>query len=150
MSVAVGVRAGWLVFDWGDNAEHPFSAAIAIYAEPVRTVKPRHGLRLRMTSIAGLSAFIDSVADLGSVRRVADSAVFIEDADLHHAGLLGDGPHDVIHALATVAQHVVGGTTLDHITDAFRAQERGRLQVLTVEPNVQISKQRENNNHGGQ
>ena len=100
-----------------------------------------------MAAVTSFRILIHDVADFGRIGRVADSAITIENPHAHHAGLVRDRAHYVIQPLAVIAQHVISGAPLDHVADPLGAGERGRFQVLAMQPRIQVSEKRENDDH---
>ena len=136
-----------LIFDGSDDSQHAVPAAIAINAKAVRTIQPRQRLRLSVAAVAGLGRLVENVADFGWIGGVADPPLLVKDAHLDHAGLVRHGLNRVVEPFAIVAQHVVRGAALDYIADPLGAGQRGRFQMLAVQSDIQISEQREDDDH---
>ena len=135
MRVATGIGAVGLIFDGGDNSQHPLTGT-AINAKAVGAIQTRQRLRLRVAAIAGLSALVENSADFLRIRGIADPAFLVKNAYLHHARLVRYGLDRTVEALAIVAQHVVDGGAPDDIADPLGV---GCFQVLAMESDIQVS-----------
>src|SRR5436309_8550870 len=117
MSMAACIGARRLILNWSNNPQNTSAAAVAKDAKAVRTVQPGQRLRLGMAPITGFRALIDDVVEFRWVGRIGDLPFFVKDANLRHAGLIGNGADRPIESFTVVAQHVFSGAALNDIAD---------------------------------
>src|SRR5579863_1505371 len=147
MRVAGGVCACWLIFDRSNNAENSRASGVAVNAKPVRTVHSCQWLRLRVARVTCFSGLIDDVILFGRISCIRDPPFLVEDPDLFHSRLGGHGLNRPVKPFSVVPQHVVRGAMLDYVAYSFRAQQRVLLQMLPVQPDIEVSQQGEDRHH---
>ena len=121
MRVAGGVGTCRLVLDGSDDAEHTSATSVPEDAKAVGPVELCQRLGLGVAGVAGFRTLIDNVIQFGGIGRVGYPAFFVEDADLCHARLIGEGADGMVKTFAVIAKHVIGGAVLDDVADAFGA-----------------------------
>ena len=78
---------------------------------------------------------------------VADDALGVHDAHPHDAGLVGHVDHHFVEAVAVILEHVVRGAAAQHLALLLGADEGGGFQVLLVQPDAEVTQQREHHQH---
>ncbi len=74
VGVAIGVRAGWLVFNHADYADLSFSAGVGDDPGMSRVFPLSGAARISMTSIAGFRILVHGRANLAGIGGKADGA----------------------------------------------------------------------------
>ena len=92
---------------------------------------------------------VDQLIYLRGIGGKADAALIVDDADAHHARLVGHFGDDVVEPVALVAQHVIGGISLDDAAHARGVSQGGALQMLPVQLNIQVAEHTKDDGHRG-
>jgi hypothetical protein len=145
--VAARVRTGGLILNRTDDSKNARTSASAVDPKSIWTFQARQWLRLCVTAIASLGSLIDYVVVFRAVGRVRDPSLLIEDANFFHARLAGHRLHRAVQPFTIVSEHVIRCAVLDDIAHALRAEKRVLFEMLSMQPNVEVAKQRKYGRH---